>query len=487
MNDTSLATLVVTIAGAAAAGMIGLMAVGVFIGINRQFGKWTVALINPLILLAMCGLAFLSGRNVSNAEFEIGTAAGAETAQLTWFLRIITAAVLGVCLARFLSAMMRHEAMPREGRGLFFAFLAFYISNFVLNNLFGTRPVFDQKLIYPLLVTIAVYLSRSRDARMTLDATKSGLLFFCIASCAAIYLLPNASVQQGYDGVIPGVGFRLWGLGSNPNSTGPLAVILLLLLARRPFRNVVLQLVGIASGLAVLALSQSKTAWLAAALAFPTLWWGKMMYASATGGSGRRAVYPLHRFLRPMLVCVLGLAAVTVAAYLMTNNPLAKVAIDQQEQVTTLTGRTEIWNVAIETWKQSPLFGYGSAMWDEVFRRQVDMAFAYNAHNQFLQSLSVAGAVGLAGMVVYVATLFRYAFAANTATRGLSLALFWVIFVRLFTEAPFNMAGIFSGEFVTHVLLFTLVLTKGREVYFTNRPAVDYAQLQNLQYHRSNA
>jgi hypothetical protein len=78
--------------------------------------------------------------------------------------------------------------------------------------------------------------------------------------------------------------------------------------------------------------------------------------------------------------------------------------------------------------------------------------------------------------------LFRYAFAANTATRGLSLALFWVIFVRFFTEAPFNMAGIFSGEFVTHLLLFTLVLTKGRDVYFGSRQPMSYQPLQHLQY-----
>jgi O-antigen ligase len=174
------------------------------------------------------------------------------------------------------------------------------------------------------------------------------------------------------------------------------------------------------------------------------------------------------------------LAGIAVFAYLQLHNTLAVVANDQQ--VTTLTGRTEIWAVALETWKKSPVFGYGSAMWDDDFRRLIGMDFAYNAHNQFLQSMSVAGALGLAGMVFYTLMLFRYAFAANTATRGLSLALFWVIFVRFFTEAPFNMAGLFSGEFVTHLLLFTVVLTKGRSIHKATYAARAYGGLQQLQW-----
>jgi O-antigen ligase len=372
--------------------------------------------------------------------------------------------------------------MPREGRGLFLAYLLFYATNFVLNNMFGAKWAFDQKLIYPVLVMIAVYFSRNRDARLTADATKLGLLLFCAASCAAIFLLPRAAVQRDYASVIPFIGFRLWGLGSNPNSTGPLALVLLLLLAWRPFRNRILQMLGYGTGIAVLVLSQSKTAWLATAIAFPTLWYGQLLYNAARRGQSRTSAYPVRHFLRPILLCVLGLAGVAALAYLQLHNPLANATSDQQAQVTTLTGRTEIWAVALETWKQNPLFGYGSAMWDDEFRRAVGMDFAYNAHNQFLQSLSVAGGLGLAGTLAYTLVLFRYALAANTATRGLSLALFWVIFVRFFTEAPLNMAGIFSGEFVTHLLLFTLVLTKGRDVYLGSRPPLPYGPLQHLQY-----
>lgn len=482
MADTTLSTMLTYLVGAMLMSGAGLLAVGFFVGLNRQFGKWTVALISPLILVAICVSAFLSGRDITNAEFEIATAAGNETPQLVWFLRLVTAIVLGICLARFVSASQRHEAMPREGRGLFLAFLLFYATNFVLNNVFGAKWAFDQKLIYPVLVITAVYFSRNRNARLTADAVKVGLLLFCAASCAAIFLLPRAAVQRDYANVIPFVGFRLWGLGSNPNSTGPLALVLLLLLAWRPFRSRILQLLGYGTGAAVLILAQSKTAWLATAIAFPALWYGQLLYNTARRGQSRTSAYPMRHFMRPILLCVLGLAGVAVLIYLDLHNPLTHVSSSERAEITTLTGRTEIWAVALQTWKQNPLFGYGSAMWNDEFRRAVGMDFAYNAHNQFLQSLSVAGGLGLAGMLIYTFVLFRYAFAANTATRGLSLALFWVIFVRFFTEAPLNMAGIFSGEFVTHLLLFTLVLTKGHDVYLGSRAPLPYGSLQHLQY-----
>jgi hypothetical protein len=466
MPDNQLSTMLMYLVGAVLASAIAIVGVGMFVGANRRFSNWLVPMISPVILVSIAIIAVLSNRNITNAEFEIGTAAGSETFLLTWFLRLSTFLVLGICLARFISVSQSHETRPRLGLALFLSFLFFYGTNALLNNFFGIRPFYDQKLIYPALVFVAVYLSRNKDPGYMVDATKWGLVIFCAASVAAIFLLPQAAVQRDYASVIPGVPFRLWGVGSNPNSTGPLALVTLLLLAHRPIRHRLLQLVAVGLGLAVLILAQSKTAWLAGLLAFPVLWWGKLLYVSAMNRRG--AVYPLHQFLRPILICLLGLALVGALVYNQVYNPFSAIARD--EQVTSLTGRTEIWAVAIETWKRNPLFGYGSSMWDDEFRRSIGMNFAYNAHNQFLQSLSVAGGLGLLGLLLYTFLLFRYALAANTATRGLSLALFLVIFVRYFTEAPLNLGGLFTGDFITHLLLFSLVLTKGRAVVIAQAP-----------------
>lgn len=480
MVDNQISTVLLYFVGALALCGIGLLAVGFFVDINRHFNKWLLPVISPMVLAATAASSVLSERNITNAEFEIGTASGEESAVLVWLLRLVTALVLGICIARLISVSQMHKGRSRQGGALFAAFLFFFITNAVLNNIFGIKPVFDQRLIYPALVFLAVYLSRGHGFTPMIDATKWGLLLFCVASMAAIALFPQAAVQQNYAGVLPSIHIRLWGLGSNPNSIGPLALTLLLLQIYRPFGSRLLQLAGYAAGLFVLVLSQSKTAWIAALIAIPTLWWGHLLYAAQARARTRHSAYSLRSFSRPILLCLLGLVAVTALAYVLIQDPFAKLAHD--EQVTSLTGRTDIWALAIDTWKQNPLFGYGTSMWDVEFRRLSGMNFAYHAHNQFLQSLSVAGLLGLLGLLVYTFVLFRQAFASNTATRGFSLALFWVIFIRYFTEAPLNMSSIFSGEFVTHLLLFSLVLTKGREPASVSQASRDYEPLQNLQW-----
>lgn len=451
---------------------------GVFIDINRHFHQWLLPLINPLVLATGAIGAALSKRNITNAEFEIGTAAGTESAMLVWLMRLVSMTVLGICIARLISASLSHESRPRYGRALFISFAVYYISNAVLNNIFGIRPVFDQRLIYPAFVFLAAYLNRNKDYTCMITATKWGLLLFSIASCAAVVLFPQAALQQAYASPLPGISVRLWGLGSNPNSIGPLALVQLLLQVHQPFRSRILQLLGYGVGFFVLALSQSKTAWITALIAFPTLWWGNALYAAAIRTRSSVSAYPMHSFSRPVFICLLGLISICAFIYVELHNSLAALAGD--EQVTSLTGRTDIWEVAIATWKMNPLFGYGSSIWDEDFRRLIGMDFAYHAHNQLLQSLSAAGIVGLAGLLLYTLTLFRYAYAANTATRGLSLALFWVIFTRFFTETPLNMSNIFTGEFVTNLLLFSIVLARSRLPYAAMQTPAEYERLRSV-------
>lgn len=463
MADNQASTLLIYFLGAVVLCGISVVAIGVLVDVNRHFNRWLLPFVNPLVLAAIVIGAVLSKRDITNAEFEIGTAAGTEPELLIWLMRLVSMTVLGICIARLISASVSYESRPRYGRGLFMSFLLFYITNAVLNNIFGAKPVFDQKLIYPALAFLAAYLNRNKDFAYMIVATKWGLLLFSVASCAAVVLFPQAALQQAYASPLPAIHVRLWGLGSNPNSIGPLALVLLLLQAHQPFRSRILQLIGYGAGFFVLVLSQSKTAWLAALIAFPTLWWGNALYAAAVRARSRVSVYPIHGFSRPIFVCLLGLICISAVAYIYLHTSLTALAGD--EQVTSLTGRTDIWAVAIDIWKKNPLFGYGSTIWDQDFRRLIGMDFAYHAHNQFLQSLSAAGAVGFAGLLVYTLALFRYAYAANTATRGLSLALFWVVFIRFFTETPLNMSSLFTGEFATHLLLFSIVLAKGRRPY----------------------
>jgi O-Antigen ligase len=478
MEENQLLSMMLYSGGALAAWLAAIFALGAFIGLQRHYRDRMMMLVLPVILVTFGAGALLSGRNITSAEFEIATASGVDTVASTWLMRLATMLVLGICAARLISISQKYEYRSRGGFPLLVAFLLFYVTNVVLNNIFGTRPTFDQRTIYPLVVFIAVYFSRNKDQGTMIDGGKIGLLLFLAGSCIAAAMVPAIAVQSNYAGVIPKLNIRLWGLGSNPNSIGPLAVVFLLLLVHKPFRNPLLQYGSMLLGAAVLVLAQSKTAWAAAVLALAVLWWGRIRYKPVTT---YHAGYPMRSFAGPIAVSVGGLMLVMVAAFMIVfTDHFMTLANDQQ--VTTLTGRTAIWQVAIDTWKDNPLFGYGATMWDTEFRRAIGMDFAYNAHNQFLQTLSVAGAVGMVGLVVYTLLLLRYSLAANRATRGLAMALFSLLFIRYFTEAPLNMSSIITGEFVTHLLLFSLILDKGKQ----RQPAVatqpGYPMQQQMQW-----
>jgi len=47
---------------------------------------------------------------------------------------------------------------------------------------------------------------------------------------------------------------------------------------------------------------------------------------------------------------------------------------------------------------------------------------------------------------------------AAESTKGLSLAVFVMVFMRCFTEAPFSAATLFNGDILTQVLLLRIAL-----------------------------
>jgi O-antigen ligase len=82
------------------------------------------------------------------------------------------------------------------------------------------------------------------------------------------------------------------------------------------------------------------------------------------------------------------------------------------------TGRFEIWGAAIDIWLRSPILGVGLRQ-HEFF--MPDMAPAHNSY------LAILADTGLAGLVVYIALLFRSLFAAlgmqDQRTRHFAAAL----------------------------------------------------------------
>jgi O-antigen ligase len=101
---------------------------------------------------------------------------------------------------------------------------------------------------------------------------------------------------------------------------------------------------------------------------------------------------------------------------------------------------------------------------------QIGMDHAVSAHNQFLQTLSVAGTMGLIGLVVYLGVLMRYAIRAARPSQGLSVALLILVLLRCVTETPLQLESFLSGAFVTQLLLFHVALACARRAPSVARP-----------------
>jgi O-antigen ligase len=167
----------------------------------------------------------------------------------------------------------------------------------------------------------------------------------------------------------------------------------------------------------------------------------------------------------PAAFSLLGLGAAVFGALLVLpifGGSLEGLANTQHgHQALTLTGRDDIWTVAMHEWMRNPLFGYGLTMWDSAYRLNIGMDHGVSAHNQFLETLSVAGTIGFIGLVFYLGTLSLYAIRAWRASRGLSVALLILLLARCVTETPVTISGPLGSQIAVQLLLFQLALAYG--------------------------
>lgn len=161
----------------------------------------------------------------------------------------------------------------------------------------------------------------------------------------------------------------------HPNLAGPVGAILLVYGAtRRGWRCALF----VVAGVLVLLLASSRTATVAAGAGLLTVvaaWWVER--------PGR-----IPRSLRATVVAV---PAVVMAVLLVIANP-------------GLTGRTTVWPVMADLWREHPVLGIGDAGYAEAIRTGALLSWADHAHNVFFDALVRTGVVGL-GLVVLVVGL----------------------------------------------------------------------------------
>ena len=441
---------------ASAATVFGL---AVFLKIETAMGRWVVAAMVPIMALAIAASTLLSRRDLKYAFGNIEALALNPVPGSSALLRLITAAIVGLSAASVIARLYRKPASQRlPGQLLLASFLVFYVCNDLLNGAFGTYPAFSHNTLYVPLVFVVVYMGRNEPVGDFVRWAKIALLGLMALSLLAAVALPSIALEPNYKSWIPGLKVRLWGVGSNANSIGPLALLLILLELLCPCATRTRRLLSFGLALAVLLLAQSKTAILAGVLVTPIMAWYRLGRHPAGGVRIGFVLSLLLLLVATTLVLMLG----------NFDNMWTRLAAGQVgTDIRSLSGRVQIWNAAINAWQDNPFFGYGPEAWGPLHRATIGMPFAFSAHNQFLQSLSVAGSLGVLTFVLFLGSLGVSAWRASGITRGVSLTLFAMVFMRCLTETPFSTGTLFNGDTVTLLVLFRLSLMRPGHTLFT--------------------
>lgn len=383
------------------------------------------------------------GIGISEASFE-------NISSSFWLTRLITIGILLLCVERFARFIMRQEWTHIHSWKLFWAFVAFALTNQVLNGIFGSYPSFEHKSIYAFLLYFSVFLVAQSQPERCFLFVRGILLFFFLASAVAAVLMPTLVIEKAYTGGI-GIPMRYYGLATHANTLGPLAVAFMICLWRFPFSSRWINIFSWCLALTSLVLSQSKTTIAAALVIGLFLFVYRKRAEFAESFSARRT---------GLLIGTVGCVCFFLAAAILlmwlaadsTERLIYQVDATRSGQLTSFTGRTGIWFLAWDEFMENPLFGYGPSIWGDYYRFTVGIRTANSAHNQLLQSLSSAGLVGLGGLIFYICVLATYAWKAAPSSHGISLALVGLMLFRGFLEAPFTSSDAITSDFFVHLL-----------------------------------
>ena len=444
--------------------VLGMIALGSAIALIMGFAggllvepyirKVASALLPTILLFALGASTLVSGRNTAlygvSGDMLSLPASGLEV----WILRMSTAATIGISVLVVAAAFLSKSSQKVAARPLFLYFCLYFFATYVASGIFGTDPTMSYKTFYPFIVVFALYVTSDYDEELMLRFARDGLVLLLVLGLCLIPLKPDLVMQKNYQGFIPGLPGRFWGLASHANNIGPLAVFSCLILCWLPYKNRVMTLFAVTVCAITLVLAQSKTAFVSAilvAFVFVSRAWFQAIFGREIGRvSGAFAIG------LTMLSAIFALAAFIADIY---SRPLDRLVATIQGRGTLLTGREDIWSITITEWLKNPLFGYGPNLWGEEFSARFGyLGIASNAHNQIFDTLGSAGVVGVIGLCVYIFVLVRYALQLAGQSKWTSLALIVFVATRCFSEVPLKTMNITTSDFFMQALVVGLFM-----------------------------
>jgi O-antigen ligase len=336
------------------------------------------------------------------------------------------------------------------------AFVVFWIATVASPGFLSKHSEASHDNLYPLLIGWAIIQFSAVECSAALVSARNGTFLFVLLGYLILPVKPRLVIETGYtQGYIPGLP-RFSGLAPHAVSLGLLVQMSLLLLWDNPYKRTWFNLAAWLLGLSALLLAQSKTAWVSFALTVVIM----LMYRN--GDSIRRRLFDATRPSLAIGLIVLFiftlLAGVGVMVYGNLGNKLISF-LDSAEgnQLMTLTGRDQIWAIALNEFNASPISGYGAKLFSLEYRQSIGMLNAGHGHNQLMDTLGRSGLIGAIPLVIYFAILLVLSFKFASNTRGLSLAIFVVLAFRCISEVPLSVAT--NGhEFAAHLTLLIVLV-----------------------------
>lgn len=445
-------TIFILVAGAMLAALAATLGMASAVHVTSRRARGYYHLLFYAIVLAVALTTYLSGRDLATMALNLAEPVAPPRPPLLSVVQpLLSLLVLTVAGERIITRWLNRERATAVPKFLLTAFVIFWVGTVAAPALFSAHPQLSHDFVYPLVIGVAAVLATAAEREQAFAATRNALFLFVLAGLVLIFTNPGMALDATYtQGFLPGVP-RFAGLAPHAVAMGLLTQLALLCLLTTPFQRVWLNRLAWLVGLVVLVLAQSKTAWVAFVLC--TL--GVLVFRNGPG-FWRRTTDPQHPEFG--IVVILGfIAALVLAGGLMVFGGIgAKVASffesSQGAQLTSMTGRDQIWAIAYDEWLRNPVFGYGPSLWDASYRASIGMPNATHAHNQFMDTLSRSGTVGATALVIYALTLLVLSVRYARATGGLSLALFTALALRSVSEVPMLLFG-YGTELITQVLL----------------------------------
>lgn len=406
------------------------------------------------ILISNAVAMFLTQRDFSVDAFSIGQESITSNWLGEWLIRFASLITMLAALERVIHFFKQNSIdLSRLSFALILLFL--WVGNLLIPTAYTANEALKISYIYSLALSIGIALNIQKDRSEIILHARNAILIFITLSWLATLISPHQTFNFGYsEGYIPGLP-RFYGLASHATLMGLISAVSVWLLLTFPLVNSKINKIFISLSLITLAVAQSKTVLLAFLVGLIII----LYYQSQSSINSRKQTLSKQVFFSLMFTGLFLIIPFVLIGFIVLDveHSLYKtLGADTFHKLSTLTGRDDIWEIAIIEFLKSPLLGYGSSLFSPEHRLVIGMSYATHGHNQFIDALGRAGLIGFTGYLLLYIFLFFQSLKQAKQTHGLSLSLFVLLAIYSITAVPITLSNIGTSTLIFYLLLIII-------------------------------